>query len=76
MTYLGGVFYSIAMLPDWAQAVSKANPILYMVNAFRYGFLGHSDVNLGLSFTLMVVAAALLFGVCVWLMEKGTGTRE
>jgi ABC-2 type transport system permease protein len=76
MPYLGGVFYSIAMLPAWAQHVSKANPILYMVNAFRYGFLGQSDVNLGLSFALMVVAAAVLFGACVWLMEKGTGTRE
>ncbi len=76
MTYLGGVFYSITMLPGWAQALSKANPILYMVNAFRYGFLGHSDVNLGLSFALMVLAAAALFGTCVWLMEKGTGTRE
>jgi len=76
MTYLGGVFYSIAMLPDWAQAVSQANPILYMVNAFRYGFLGLSDVNLGLSFSLMAVAAAGLFAACVWLMEKGTGTRE
>jgi ABC-2 type transport system permease protein len=76
MTYLGGVFYSITMLPDWAQAVSKANPILYMVNAFRFGFLGHSDVNLGISFALMIVAAAVLFGACVWLMEKGTGTRE
>src|SRR5512139_3829420 len=76
MTYLGGVFYSIAMLPGWAQSVSKANPILYMVNSFRYGFLGHSDVNLGASFALMAVAAAALFGACLWLMEKGTGTRE
>jgi ABC-2 type transport system permease protein len=76
MTYLGGVFYSITMLPEWAQHVSKANPILYMVNAFRYGFLGLSDVNLGVSFALMTVAAAALFGLCVWLMEKGTGTRE
>jgi ABC-2 type transport system permease protein len=76
MTYLGGVFYSIAMLPDWAQAVSKANPILYMVNAFRYGFLGHSDVNLGMSFAFMAVAAVALFGGCVWLLEKGIGTRE
>jgi len=76
MTYLGGVFYSIAMLPVWAQTVSKANPILYMVNAFRYGFLGQSDVNLGLSFALMAVAAVALFAACVWLMEKGTGTRE
>src|SRR5512139_1009846 len=76
MTYLGGVFYSITMLPEWAQHVSKANPILYMVNSFRYGFLGHSDVDLGASFALMAVAAAALFGLCVWLMEKGTGTRE
>ncbi len=76
MTYLGGVFYSITMLPGWAQQLSKANPILYMVNAFRYGFLGHSDVDVGLSFAFMVAAILLLFGVCVWLMEKGTGTRE
>jgi len=76
MTYLGGVFYSIAMLPDWAQAVSKANPILYMVNAFRYGFLGQSDVGLGVSFGIMLLALVALFVSCVWLMEKGTGTRE
>jgi ABC-2 type transport system permease protein len=56
--------------------VSKANPILYMVNAFRYGFLGHSDVNLGMSFAFMAVAAIALFAGCVWLLEKGIGTRE
>ncbi|MCM2310326.1 MAG: ABC transporter permease [Steroidobacteraceae bacterium] len=76
MTYLGGVFYSITMLPEWAQQVSKANPILYMVNSFRYGFLGLSDVNLGASFALMIVAAAALFALCAWLMERGIGTRE
>jgi ABC-2 type transport system permease protein len=76
MTYLGGVFYSIAMLPDWAQHASRANPILYMVNAFRYGFLGQSDVGLGVSFGIMGLALVALFGSCVWLMEKGTGTRE
>ena len=76
MTYLGGVFYSIQMLPEWAQVVSKANPILYMVNAFRYGFLGHSDVDVGFSFAIMVVSVVVLFSACVWLMNKGTGTRE
>jgi ABC-2 type transport system permease protein len=76
LTYLGGVFYSIAMLPDWAQAVSRANPILYMVNAFRYGFLGVSDVNVGFSFTIMTVAVVALFAACVWLMNRGTGTRD
>jgi ABC-2 type transport system permease protein len=76
MTYLGGVFYSIQMLPEWAQTVSKANPILYMVNAFRYGFLGHADVDVGFSFAIMTVSVLVLFGACVWLMNKGTGTRE
>jgi ABC-2 type transport system permease protein len=76
MTYLGGVFYSIAMLPDWAQTVSKANPILYMVNAFRYGFLGHSDVDVGFSFAIMIVSVIVLFVACVWLMNKGTGIRD
>jgi len=76
MTYLGGVFYSISMLPGWAQTVSKANPILYMVNAFRYGFLGHSDVDVGFSFAIMIVSVIVLFVACVWLMNKGTGIRD
>jgi ABC-2 type transport system permease protein len=76
MTYLGGVFYSIAMLPEWAQHASRANPILYMVNAFRYGFLGQSDVGLGVSFSIMLLALVALFAASVWLMEKGIGTRE
>jgi ABC-2 type transport system permease protein len=76
LTYLGGVFYSIAMLPDWAQTLSRANPILYMVNAFRYGFLGVSDVHVGFAFAIMVTAVVALFVSCVWLMQRGTGTRE
>jgi ABC-2 type transport system permease protein len=76
LTYLGGVFYSIRMLPEWAQHLSHANPILYMVSAFRYGFLGVSDVPVGFSFAIMTIAVAALFALCVWLMEKGTGTRE
>jgi ABC-2 type transport system permease protein len=76
LTYLGGVFYSIALLPGWAQGVTHANPILYMVNAFRYGFLGVSDVNLGVAYGIMIGSAAALFIACVWLLERGTGTRE
>jgi ABC-2 type transport system permease protein len=76
LTYLGGVFYSITMLPDWAQHLSRANPIVYMVNAFRYGFLGVSDVPVGFSFAIMGAAVAALFALSVWLMEKGIGTRE
>jgi ABC-2 type transport system permease protein len=76
LTYLGGVFYSIKMLPDWAEHLSKANPILYMVNAFRYGFLGHSDVNVAFAFAVMVFAVAALFALCVWLLDRGTGIRD
>jgi ABC-2 type transport system permease protein len=76
LTYLGGVFYTITLLPEWAQHISHANPILYMVNAFRYGFLGVSDVNVGLAYAIMLGAAIVLFSACVWLMYRGVGTRE
>jgi ABC-2 type transport system permease protein len=76
LTYLGGVFYTIALLPDWAQRASHANPILYMVNAFRFGFLGVSDVHVGLSYTIMITAAVVLYASCVWLLQRGVGTRE
>nr|WP_230979456.1 ABC transporter permease [Steroidobacter gossypii] len=76
LTYLGGVFYTITLLPQWAQHISYANPILYMVNAFRYGFLGVSDVNVGLAYSIMIGAAVVLYVSCVWLLHRGVGTRE
>jgi ABC-2 type transport system permease protein len=76
LTYLGGVFYSIALLPDWARAVSHANPILYMVNGFRYGFLGVSDVDVRLAFVIMIGFAVALYALAVTLMYKGIGIRE
>jgi ABC-2 type transport system permease protein len=76
LTYLGGVFYSINMLPGWAHVVSHANPILYMVSAFRYGFLGTSDVDLRLAYGIMVASAALMFTLAVALLNRGTGIRE
>lgn len=76
LTYFGGVFFSIGLLPLWAQKLSYANPILYMVNAFRYGFLGHSDVALGLAFALMIAFAAVMFTAAVVLMNRGVGMRE
>ena len=76
LTYFGGVFYSISLLPEWARQLSYFNPILYMVNAFRYGFLGVSDVHVGGAFALMTAAAALLFATCVALMNRGTGIRD
>jgi ABC-2 type transport system permease protein len=76
LTYFGGVFYSISLLPQWARTLSFANPILYMVNAFRYGFLGVSDVDVAVAFGLMTAAALVLFTAAVMLMNRGTGIRE
>ena len=76
LNYFGGVFYSVALLPHWAQAISYFNPILYMINAFRYGFLGVSDVSIGVAFAIMGGAAVALFVVAIVLMERGSGIRE
>lgn len=76
LTYLGGVFYSISLLPEFWQWVSKINPIVYMVNAFRYGFLGVSDINVGTAMLVLVVMIGLLFGWVMHLMHKGTGIRN
>ena len=64
------------MLPGWAQALSRANPILYMVSAFRYGFLGESDVDLKLAYGIMIGAVVAMFALAVTLLNRGTGTRE
>jgi ABC-2 type transport system permease protein len=76
LTYFGGVFYSVSLLPDWARSVSYANPILYMVNAFRFGFLGVSDVDVGTAFALMITGAVALYALAVALMNRGAGIRE
>ena len=76
LTYLGGVFYSVTMLPDWAQIVSRLNPILYMVSAFRYGFLGESDVDLRLAYGIMVGSAVVMFALAATLLNRGTGIRD
>jgi len=76
LTYLGGVFYSISMLPEFWQNVSKLNPILYMVNAFRYGILGTSDIGIGQAYLILIVFVVLLFSGCMYLMRRGIGIRE
>jgi ABC-2 type transport system permease protein len=76
LTYFGGVFYSVSMLPPWAQTLSFANPILHMVNAFRYGFLGASDVHVTGAFVLMSVLAVTMFAFCVSLLDRGVGIRD
>ncbi|MDK9737959.1 ABC transporter permease [Vibrio sp. D404a] len=76
LTYLGGVFYSISLLPDFWQGVSKLNPIVYMVNAFRYGFLGVSDVGIVTSFGVLGIFIVVLYGVAHYLVTKGIGLRS
>ena len=75
LTYMGGVFYSIDMLPDLWRIISLANPILYMINAFRYGFLGVSDVDLYTAITILIASTVLLFLICLYLFRIGYGKR-
>jgi len=76
LTYLGGVFYSISLLPDFWQRVSTFNPILYMVNGFRYGMLGVSDVGIVEAYSIIGVFLVVLAVVCLWLLGRGTGLRS
>lgn len=75
LTYLGGVFYSISLLPDFWQTLSKVNPIVYMVNGFRYGFLGTSDINVYSGMAMLVLFSVVLFSVNLYLFKKGIGIR-
>jgi ABC-2 type transport system permease protein len=75
LTYLGGVFYSISLLPEFWQAVSKANPILYMVNAFRFGILGVSDVALAPAYAVIGLFILILGSTCLLLLNRGVGLR-
>ncbi|MCH8070914.1 MAG: ABC transporter permease [Proteobacteria bacterium] len=76
LTYLGGVFYSITLLPEFWQKVSLANPILYMVNAFRYGILGVSDISIGYAYLIVVFFVVGLFTLNLALLNRGVGIRE
>ncbi|EIJ69965.1 ABC transporter permease [Haemophilus parahaemolyticus] len=76
LTYLGGVFYSISLLPDFWQAVSKFNPIVYMINGFRYGFLGISDMPIFYTFLVLGSLCIMLYWFAFSLIEKGVGLRS
>jgi ABC-2 type transport system permease protein len=76
LTYLGGVFYSVNALASPWREISHANPILYMVNAFRYGLLGISDVPLGVAYGVMIGFAVALAGIGLYLLERGVGLRS
>jgi ABC-2 type transport system permease protein len=76
LTYLGGVFYSVNMLGEPWQAISRVNPILYMVNAFRFGVLGISDVGVGVAFVVMLGFVVALSIVALQLLKRGVGLRS
>lgn len=76
LTYLGGIFYSIKLLPEFWQNASMGNPILYMINAFRYGFLGISDMDLLFSYLVIGGFITVLFAVNLYLLKHGHGIRQ
>jgi ABC-2 type transport system permease protein len=76
LTYLGGIFYSVDQLPPLWRDVSLFNPILYMVNAFRYGFLGVSDVPVAFAFGVLCVLAAVFFAIALWMFRRGKGLKN
>src|SRR5207342_234445 len=76
LTYLGGVFYSVKLLPAWAEAATHLNPVFYMVNAFRFGLLGISDVSMWTAFVLMLVFIVGLSALALWLLKRGVGLRS
>ncbi len=76
LTYLGGIFYSIEMLPDFWQSLSLINPILYMINSFRFGMIGTTDTDLVTAVTIIIVFNIALFSFALHLLNKGTGIRQ
>jgi ABC-2 type transport system permease protein len=76
LIYLGGVFYSINMLPDFWRSVSQVNPMLYVVNTFREGMLGTSDVSITFSLSMIVLFIVSFSALSLYLLERGTGIRE
>ena len=76
LNYLGGVFYSVSMLPEIWQKISLANPILYMINSFRYGFIGVSDITVELALARTIGFIIFLALVSLWMLNKGIGIKS
>ncbi len=76
LTYLGGIFYSIKLLPEFWQQVSLINPILYMVDSFRFGFRGVSDLTLSTAILVIIGFIFLLFSIALFLLNRGVGIRQ
>ncbi|VAW61766.1 Uncharacterized ABC transporter inner membrane permease YadH [hydrothermal vent metagenome] len=76
LTYLGGIFYSIDMLPEFWQTLSLGNPILYMISSFRYGMIGTTDTDLTTSILIIIGFTAVLFSYAMYLLNRGVGIRQ
>lgn len=76
LTYLGGVFYSLSLLPDFWRAVSSLNPVVYMINVFRYGFLGISDISVQSSVAIMIGFCIGLWALAYYMISRGIGIRN
>lgn len=76
LSYLGGVFYSVEMLPGIWQNISMGNPILYMINAFRYGMIGVTDIDIKLAFLMTAGFIVILMLFSLYLLHKGTGIKN
>ena len=76
LIYLGGVFYSITLLSETWQIISKLNPVLYMVNAFRYGMLGVSDINVNFAIGMISFFIIIFYTASLYILKKGIGIRD
>jgi len=76
LVYLGGIFYSVHTLPDWWQYITYANPLFYLINGFRYGFLGITDVSLYASLTILFALIVILVAMNWYFIRKGLGLRQ
>ena len=76
LVYLGGIFYSVHSLPEWWQWITYANPLFYLINGFRYGFLGITDVSLGVSVGMLVVMIAALVAINWYFIRTGLGLKQ
>ncbi len=76
LTYLGGIFYSVHTLPQIAQYVTYVNPLFYLINGFRFGFLGFADVSLGICISVLVALIVILIAINMYLIRTGLGLKQ
>lgn len=76
LVYLGGIFYSVHVLPQWAQVITYINPLFYLVNGFRYGFLGIADIPLSICVLVLTILIAILVGINLYLLRTGMGLKQ